>query len=205
MPWKALWSAGFRFCWVRLCYGSTPDIDAAYHVAGAQEVGMAVGGYIYTTSVHDYERQLDVFLARLAYYGLGSEGSLIPAVDIEEANPTKEYLDASVNMLDAVCGKYGASVLYTGCAYFETHLRAYTSAKTAVRWLARYPAAPGDPMNWAGNPDPRVPAKRPSDPPFGLGWSVHQERVTKVPGVYDQLLDQNVTRDLGALKLRGRS
>lgn len=165
-----------RFVFARATYGTRIDKHFADHIARAKAVGLTVGAYHFFRPAYDSGNQVEVFSEVVTKAGMGT-GWMVPALDIERNEQydgpftSDRYDNACHSIAELWEGTWGTPLIYTNPGDWSL-LGNPTWLKDYLLWLA----------DWTP----------PDDPPFGMAWTIWQNRVALLPGIYDGKIDQNI-------------
>lgn len=173
-----------RFVIARATYGVKPDKTFAEHIRRARDFGLFVGAYHFFRPGESADDQIAAFGAAVAAVGMGPGGWLAPALDIEKSDPdgaaTPSRYAPAEEIFRAWLARWGDVMVYTNPATWAD-IGSPAWLRQAHLWISHYGVA-----------TPRT--------PFGLTWTLWQNLVAPLPGVYGSLLDQNVARALPVLR-----
>lgn len=188
VPWGELKRQGFEWCYIRAAYGCKPDRRFQEHVEQARRHGILWGPYLYLRDTWDDgntpEEQIGWFAARIGAMS-STPPDLFPCLDVEEEEPSRQYLIEAGKGGEYLEAEIGKCVLYTSAVYRVVNKIPWTHGPL---WVADYD---GEIYGFGGT--------RP-------GWSnrtqpdAHQHTAKGLPEFSP--LDLNVAHDLDAFRIQ---
>ena len=141
VPWAELKRLGYQWCYIRAAYGLTPDPRFAAHVAQAEAHGIEWGAYLYLrdddTDAMEQAVEMWSTLRGHPVLGGGFDRQLQPCLDIEEQDPSPEYLEGVKAAAEFLRDVAGNCAIYTGAVYRVVHgLRDWCDEYP--QWIADY-------------------------------------------------------------------
>jgi GH25 family lysozyme M1 (1,4-beta-N-acetylmuramidase) len=187
IDWAAVKASGVQAAWVKVGGadgGHYRDGRAGTNLAGVEAAGIPYGTYYFCSPAPGNA----VDQARHAVTCGHGRGQLWPAADLE-INPvhmSNEQLDVWLGQFCAeVARQTGRESLWYG--NFNTGVGFTTRAPSCPCWIANY---------GTNRPGTTPPAFTPRVPPHWSGWDIWQfNSETRVPGITDNTVDQNVVSD----------
>ena len=117
VPWAELKRQGFEWCYIRAAYGCKPDRRFQEHVAQARRHGILWGPYLYLRDTGGHADTPTEQIAQFADQIFGWDPDLFPCLDVEEEEPSRQYLIEAGKGGEYLEAEFGQCVLYTGAVY----------------------------------------------------------------------------------------